>query len=98
MLRPQGSVGLGLRQRKSYFGFIHTNMQYDFECTCHTSKGIYCTVETLIRGWALINFLGFQGGRLFEVGAYSVGAYSNKYGIGFPDKNRPSRNWGTAPY
>ena len=32
-------------------------------------------------GWALINFLGFQGGRLFEVGAYSkVGAYSNKYG------------------
>ena len=30
--------------------------------------------------WALINFGGFQGGRLFEVGAYSkVGAYSNKY-------------------
>ena len=25
----------------------------------------------LIRGWALINFLGFQGGRLFEVEAYS---------------------------
>ena len=25
----------------------------------------------LIRGWALINFLDFQGGRLFEVGAYS---------------------------
>ena len=24
----------------------------------------------LIRGWALINFLGFQGGCLFEVGAY----------------------------
>ena len=47
MLRPQGSVGLGLRQRKSYFGFIHPNMQYDFECTCHTSKGICCTVETL---------------------------------------------------
>ena len=23
----------------------------------------------LIRGWALINFLGFQGGHLFEVGA-----------------------------
>ena len=36
----------------------------------------------LIRGWALINFLGFQGGRLFEVGAYSkVGAYLNKYGM-----------------
>ena len=32
-------------------------------------------VGALIRGWALINFLGFQGGRLFE-----VGAYSNKYG------------------
>ena len=26
-------------------------------------------------GWALINVLGFQGGRLFK-----VGAYSNKYG------------------
>ena len=25
----------------------------------------------LIQGWALINFLGFQGGYLFEVGAYS---------------------------
>ena len=32
-------------------------------------------------GWALINFLGFQAGRLFEVGAYSkVGGESNKYG------------------
>ena len=30
----------------------------------------------LLRGWALINFLGFHGGRLFEVGAYSkVGIY-----------------------
>ena len=44
--RPQGSMGK-LRQRKSYFGFIHPNVQYDFECTCHTSKGICCTVETL---------------------------------------------------
>ena len=25
----------------------------------------------LIRGWALINFFYLQGGRLFEVGAYS---------------------------
>ena len=25
----------------------------------------------LIRGWALTNFLGFQGGCLFEVEAYS---------------------------
>ena len=25
----------------------------------------------LFRGWALINFLDFQGGRLFEVNAYS---------------------------
>ena len=25
----------------------------------------------LIRGWALINFLDFQGARLLEVGAYS---------------------------
>ena len=33
-------------------------------------------------GWALINFLGFQGGRFFKVGAYSkVGGYSNKYGV-----------------
>ena len=31
-------------------------------------------------GWALINFWGFQGVRLFEVVAYlKVGAYSNKY-------------------
>ena len=27
----------------------------------------------LIRGWALINFLGFQGGHLFEVGACAKG-------------------------
>ena len=27
--------------------------------------------RALIRGRALINFLGFQGGRLMEVGAYS---------------------------
>ena len=26
--------------------------------------------EGAIRGWALINFLGFQGGRLIEVSAY----------------------------
>ena len=32
----------------------------------------------LIRGWALIKFFCFQDGCLFE-----VGAYSNKYGIGF---------------
>ena len=32
--------------------------------------------------WALINFFGFQGGRLFEVGACSkVGGQTNKYGI-----------------
>ena len=32
-------------------------------------------------GWALIYFLGCQGGRLFEVGAYwKVGGLSNKYG------------------
>ena len=36
-------------------------------------------VPGTFRGWALINFLGFQGGRLFE-----VGAYSNKYGICVP--------------
>ena len=30
---------------------------------------------SLIRGWALINVLGFKGGRLFEVGAcLKVGA------------------------
>ena len=35
----------------------------------------------LIRGWALINFFYLQGGRLFEVSAYSrLGAKSNKYG------------------
>ena len=35
--------------------------------------------------WALINFLDFQGWRLFEVGAYSrVGAFSNKYGNSSP--------------
>ena len=35
----------------------------------------------LIRGWALINFLGFQGGHLFKVDAYSqAGGLSNKYG------------------
>ena len=35
----------------------------------------------LFRGWALINSLDFQGGRLFEVGAYSkVGGESDKYG------------------
>ena len=28
-------------------------------------------VWALIRGWALINFSYLQGGRLFEVGAYS---------------------------
>ena len=33
------------------------------------------------RGWALINFFHFLGGRLFKVGAYSsLGAKSNKYG------------------
>ena len=38
----------------------------------------------LIRGWALIKFFYLQGGRLFEVGAYSrLGAYSNKYGNAF---------------
>ena len=36
----------------------------------------------LIGEWALINFLGFQAGRLFEVGAYlKVGSLSNKYGM-----------------
>ncbi len=35
----------------------------------------------LIRGWALINFSYLEGGRLFEVSAYSrLGAKSNKYG------------------
>ena len=38
--------------------------------------------EGLNRGWALINFFHFLGGRLFEVGANSrLGAKSNKYGI-----------------
>ena len=50
-------------------------------------KGQDLFLRALIRGWALINFLGFQGGRLFEVGAYSkVGAYSNKYGIATSDR------------
>ena len=30
----------------------------------------------LIRGWALINFLGFQGGRLLIFWAFREGAYS----------------------
>ena len=35
----------------------------------------------LIRGWAFINFFYLQGGRLFEVGAYSrLGTQSIKYG------------------
>ena len=41
----------------------------------------------LIRGWALINFFCLWDGRLFEVGANSrLGAYSNKYGMQFPDE------------
>ena len=36
----------------------------------------------LNRGWALINFFYFLGGRLFEVGTNSrLGAKSNKYVI-----------------
>ena len=38
-------------------------------------KTIFCRQVSdnhiLIRGWALINFSYLQGGRLFEVGAYS---------------------------
>ena len=45
---------------------------------------------SLIQEWTLINFLGFQVGRLFEVGAYSkVGALSNKYGTFFLPITRP---------
>ena len=36
--------------------------------------------KVTVRGSALINFWGFQGRRLFEVGAHTkMDAYSNKY-------------------
>ena len=34
-------------------------------------KVLFVVGWALIRGWALINFFNLQGGRLFEVSAYS---------------------------
>ena len=46
------------------------------------------------RGWALINFFHFLGGRLFKRGANSrLGAKSNKYGIWICIKPHYQKNW-----
>ena len=67
---------------KKFETLIYTVYQY-----IHTWSVLWEGFNFRKNSWShtlppLINFLGFQGGRSFEVGAYSkVGAYSNKYGI-----------------